>query len=123
VYVSSSELIRQRYKSGLVNVGMPEYSYDVYLWIILAVVAVYVAKKLLLRRREKPPKGTTPEKQASKKKYAKSRWESGMRELVELIRKDLGKGTPEKELMSMLISSGLKEEDVQAAFKQARKKG
>ncbi len=123
VYVSSSELIRQRYKSGLVNVGMPEYSYDVYLWIILAVVAVYVAKKLLLRRREKPPKETTPEKQASKKKYAKSRRESGMRELVELIRKDLGKGTPEKELMSMLISSGLKEEDVQAAFKQARKKG
>jgi len=123
-YVSSSELIRQRYKPGLVSVGMAEYpSYDVYLAIVLAMAGIYIVKKLLSRRR-KPAKETKSKKaRAPAKGGGKSRHESALQELSELIKKDLEKGTPEKELRKMLISSGLKEQDVKAAFRLARAKG
>lgn len=119
-YVSSSELIRQRYKPGLVNVNMAGYpSYDVYIGIILAMVAVYVAKKLVSHR--KSSSREAQEKEGPKEK--KDRRESARRKLAELVREELEKGAAESELRSMLISRGLKEKDVEAAFEEAKRKG
>jgi len=120
-YVSSSELIRQRYKPGLVNIGMADYpSYDVYLAIVFAMAGIYIVKKLLSRRRSSAKKAKPGKESTSASRQ--SRKDAALRDLAELIREELDKGTPEKELMSMLISSGLKKKDVEAAFEQAKKK-
>jgi hypothetical protein len=112
--VGSSELIRQRYVPGtaLVNSGYPSFDfYTVLAFAGLAVVAAFFGKKLHGRKpatKNRPDKGT---KEAAKRK------------LAELVSEELGKGTPEKEVRSMLVSHGISRKDIDAAFAEAKRKG
>jgi hypothetical protein len=116
-YVSSGELIRQRYTpwTVMVDAGFP--SLDFYIMIAAAVAAAYGGKRLLSRRKPsgKAAKGGTKE--------GKSRKESGRRRLAKLVREELDSGASEKELRKTLASHGLDKEDIEAAFREAKKKG
>lgn len=115
-YVSSSELIRQRYKPGFVNVSMPGYpSSDFYIVIAFGAAAAIVAKKLLSRR-----KGAAKEKPGAKPKGKK---DAGRRKLLELVKEELGKGTSEKKLRKVLASNGISKSDIDDAFREAKKRG
>jgi hypothetical protein len=118
VYVSSSELIRQRYKPAIANVSVPDYSYDIYLAIVATVVAIYIAKKLLSRRK---PSKKPAEKPASEKRQGRSR-DAGRRKLAQLVREELDKGTAEKDVREMLASHGIEGKDIDAAFREAKKR-
>jgi len=99
-YVGSSELMRQRYTPGLVNISAASYpSFDFYITIAFAAVAVIAAKKFLSRgsggKAEKGGKGSR---------------DAG-RKLAQLVREELGKGTPEKKLRKVLASNGIARSD------------
>ena len=118
-YVSSSELIRQRYKPGFVIVNAAGLQlYDVFIWMIPALAAVYVAKKLLSRR-----KGASHERTGMEKAGKKPDKGAARRKLAELVREELAKGTSEKKLRQVLASNGISSREIEAAFRDARSKG
>jgi hypothetical protein len=126
-YVSSSELIRQRYKPGYVNVSMPGYpSSDFYIVIAFGAVAAIVAKKFLSRRKAATKEGRRQETPSGEKSKPgtkpKGKRDAGRRKLVELVREELGKGTSEKKLRKVLASNGISKSDIDEAFREAKKK-
>jgi hypothetical protein len=114
-YVSSSELIRQRYKPGYANVTVPGYpSTDFYIVIAFGVAGAFALRKL--RSRRKPAAKEKPEKAGKKK-------DSGRKKLVELVRAELDKGTPEGKLRKVLAANGIGKAEIDAAFREAKNKG
>ena len=131
VYVSGSELTVNRYVQAVANVQLPpeqQIPYEVYFGVAAALAVIYIAKKLRSRSSVRSEKRASRQARTSERRLdsigpsRQARREAARQELAELVREDLEKGTPEKELRSMLLSSGLKREDVEAAFRQAKKK-